>query len=158
MSLLAGVPDAGVRAIDAADADDLGQLVLLEAEGRAALDGQRGGERWLVEHPEIGDSWSQRCRAPGVDVVVGHIGDVVVGYLVAVLGSDRIVRIDQVWVTPAARENGFGDALLEIAIARARALGAVAVEGQALPGDRHTKNLYERAGIVARLITTYKTL
>jgi hypothetical protein len=36
--------------------------------------------------------------------------------------------------------------------------GAEAVEGQALPGDRHTKNLYERAGIVARLITTYKRL
>jgi hypothetical protein len=32
------------------------------------------------------------------------------------------------------------------------------VEGQALPGDRHTKNLYERAGIVARLITTFRRL
>jgi hypothetical protein len=34
----------------------------------------------------------------------------------------------------------------------------VAVEGQALPGDRQTKNLYERAGIVARLIVTFKWL
>lgn len=74
------------------------------------------------------------------------------------LGEDQIVRVDQVWVTPEARENGFGDALLELAIERARALGASAVEGQALPGDRHTKNLYERAGIVARLITTYRSL
>jgi len=32
------------------------------------------------------------------------------------------------------------------------------VEGQSLPGDRQTKNLYERAGIVARLITTYRDL
>ena len=39
-----------------------------------------------------------------------------------------------------------------------RRSGAVAVEGQALPGDRHTKNLYERAGIVARLITTFRRL
>ncbi len=76
----------------------------------------------------------------------------------AVLGVDRIVRIDQVWVTPDARENGFGDALLELAIERARARGAQAVEGESLPGDRHTKNLYERAGIVARLITTYREL
>ena len=31
--------------------------------------------------------------------------------------------------------------------------GRDGVEGQALPGDRETKNLYERAGITARLIT-----
>lgn len=158
MSLIATAPDAGVRAVDCDDADDIAQLALLEREGRAALDGQRGGERWLVEHPEIGPDWPDRCNADGTDVVVGHVGPVVVGYLVADLGSDHIVRVDQVWVTPEARENGFGDALLELAIERARGNGATAVEGQALPGDRHTKNLYERAGIVARLITTYKQL
>ena len=91
-------------------------------------------------------------------MVVAHIGDVVVGYLVADLGDDSIVRIDQVWVEPLARENGFGDHLLELAITRATERGAVAVEGQSLPGDRHTKNLFERARIVARLITTYREL
>ena len=89
---------------------------------------------------------------------VAHIERVVVGYLVAVLGPDHIVRVDQVWVTPEARELGFGDGMLAAAIAGAVERGAEAVEGQALPGDRHTKNLYERAGIVARLITTYKRL
>ena len=148
--------DPTVRPVDPLDADDLGQLELLEGEGRAALDGQRGGERWLIEHPPIADLWPQRCQDS--DVVVAHIDAVVVGYLVADLGADSIVRVDQVWVTPDARENGFGDALLELAIERARDNGAVAVEGQALPGDRHTKNLYERAGIVARLITTYRAL
>jgi ribosomal protein S18 acetylase RimI-like enzyme len=91
-------------------------------------------------------------------VYVAVIDDVVVGFLVADLGRDHVVRIDQVWVTPEARELGFGDELLATAIESARRRGAVAVEGQALPGDRHTKNLYERAGIVARLITTYKRL
>jgi ribosomal protein S18 acetylase RimI-like enzyme len=91
-------------------------------------------------------------------VWLAHIDDVVVGYLVADLGDDHIVRIDQVWVTPEARELGFGDALLDAAIEGARGRGAVAVEGQALPGDRQTKNLYERAGIVARLITTYRAI
>ena len=33
-----------------------------------------------------------------------------------------------------------------------------ALEGEALPGDRETKNLYERAGITARLITVSKSL
>jgi ribosomal protein S18 acetylase RimI-like enzyme len=90
------------------------------------------------------------------DVYLTVIDEVVVGYLVADLGADRVVRIDQVWITPEARELGFGDALLALAMSTARTNGAEAVEGQALPGDRHTKNLYERAGIVARLITTYK--
>ncbi|MEM1335409.1 MAG: GNAT family N-acetyltransferase [Actinomycetota bacterium] len=137
---------------------DLEQLRLLEADARAALDGQRGGERWLIEHPEIGSRWPERLTESSVDVIVAHIEDVVVGYLVAVLGDDQIIRVDQVWVDPGAREVGFGDEMLDTAIARAVARGAVAVEGQALPGDRHTKNLYERAGIVARLITTYRAL
>jgi hypothetical protein len=133
------VIDPTVRLADSHDADDVAQLKLLEREARLALVGQRGGERWLIEHPEIGERWVNRCDTD--DVWVGHMDDVVVGYMVALLGSDSIIRVDQVWITPEASERG-----------------AVAVEGQALPGDRHTKNLYERAGIVARLITTYKPL
>jgi GNAT superfamily N-acetyltransferase len=136
--------------------DDAEQLRELEREARAAVVDQRGGERWLVEHPPVGDHWATRCAES--DVYVGCIDEVVIAYLVAELGDDSIVRIDQVWVTPEARELGFGDELLAVAIETARGRGAVAVEGQALPGDRHTKNLYERAGIVARLITTYRRL
>ena len=148
--------DPVVRRAEPARPDDVTQLVLLEEEARAALADQRGGEQWLVEHPVIGSGWPERCRDS--DVYVAVIDDVVVGYLVADLGDDRVVRVDQVWVTPEARELGFGDQLLAVAIDAARSRGAVAVEGQALPGDRHTKNLYERAGIVARLITTFRRL
>lgn len=137
-------------------AGDHDQLRQLEREARDSLVGQRGGDRWLDEHPEVGDGWAERCT--DVDVYVGSIDDVVIAYLVAELGDDAIVRIDQVWVTPEARELGFGDELLATAIEAARQRGAIAVEGQALPGDRHTKNLYERAGIVARLITTFRRL
>ncbi len=148
--------DPTVRAADPANGDDLAQLALLEREARAALVGQRGGDRWLLEHPAVDDAWGHRCVVS--DVYVAVIDDVVVGFLVAELGRDHVVRVDQVWVTPEARELGFGDELLATAIASARGRGAVAVEGQALPGDRQTKNLYERAGIVARLITTFKPL
>lgn len=147
--------DPTVRIADPGDADDLAQLELLQLEARAALVGQRGGDRWLLEHPAV-VSWAERCAS--ADVWVAHIGGVLVGYLIAITGDDLVVRVDQVWVTPEARELGFGDGLLETAIAHAMQQGATAVEGQALPGDRHTKNLYERAGIVARLITTFRTL
>ncbi len=145
--------DPIVRRADPANGDDLVALELLEHEARGALVGQRGGDRWLIEHPQIED-WAARCGTSDVHVAV--IDDIVVGYLVADLGDDQVLRIDQVWVTPEARELGFGDALLAEAIAESRTRGAIAVEGQALPGDRHTKNLYERAGIVARLITTFR--
>jgi ribosomal protein S18 acetylase RimI-like enzyme len=142
--------------VRAATSDDQDALRELELEARGALSDQRGGEVWLGEHPLIGDGWSSRCHDG--DVFVGTIDDVVIGYIVAELGADAVVRIDQVWVTPEARELGFGDELLALAISSAQARGATAVEGQALPGDRHTKNLYERAGIVARLITTFRRL
>lgn len=145
--------DPTVRPASAADSE---QLVELESEARAALVDQRGGARWLSEHPPVADAWVSRCAES--DVLVGHIDDVVVAYVVADLGSDLILRIDQIWVTPQARELGFGDELLSSAIERGRRRGAVGVEGQALPGDRQTKNLYERAGIVARLITTFRWL
>ncbi len=96
---------------------DQHELRLLELEARAALVGQRGGDRWLDEHPLIGGGWGARCDS--ADVVVGTIDDVVIGYLVAELGADKIVRIDQVWVTPEARELGFGDEMLATAIASA---------------------------------------
>ena len=149
------VIDPTVRRCDG-DAGDVAQLRELEAEARAALTDQRGGARWLIEHPPVGDGWTQRCST--ADVWLAHIGDVVVGYLVAELGDDRVLRIDQVWVSAAAREIGFGDALLAAATESGRQRGAIAIEGQSLPGDRQTKNLYERAGIVARLITTYREL
>lgn len=142
--------------VRAAAVDDQDALRALELEARAALHDQRGGEVWLGEHPLIGDGWGDRCR--NGEVFVGTIDGVVIGYIVAELGVDAVVRIDQVWVTPQARELGFGDELLATAISSAQARGATAVEGQALPGDRHTKNLYERAGIVARLITTFRRL
>ncbi len=82
---------------------------------------------------------------------------VVVGYLVLDVDG-AVATVDQVYVRPEARELGFGDALLAAATGHAAAdAGAAILEGHALPGDRHTKNLYERAGITARLITVSPT-
>ncbi|MET0324501.1 MAG: GNAT family N-acetyltransferase [Ilumatobacteraceae bacterium] len=136
-------------------ADDAVPLAFLEGEARAALVDTRGGNRWLEEHPVITPGWVDAVSARDVFVaVLAFTGDpeVVVGYLVLDVDG-TIARVDQVYVTAEARELGFGDALLELATEVARATGAVVLEGQALPGDRQTKNLYERAGITARLIT-----
>ncbi len=54
--------DPTVRRANRGDADDVSQLELLEAEARTALVDQRGGQRWLVEHPEIGGAWKISMR------------------------------------------------------------------------------------------------
>jgi len=134
---------------------DIAQLVALEHEARATLVDQRGGRRWLETHPERGDAW--RFIVAAGDVVVAHIDEVVVGYLVAEYAV-RIARVDEVYVTPAAREIGFGDAMIAAVIENGRGRGCELIEGEALPGDRETKNLYERAGITARLITVSRRI
>ena len=90
----------------------------------------------------------------------GDDEDVVVAVLVADLVDDPmpVVRIDQVFVATEARELGFGDALVAAAMEWGRVVGAVLIEAETLPGDRNLKNLYERAGVTARLITVSKRL
>ena len=135
---------------------EIDQLELLEAEARASLIEQRGGARWLETHSARRvDQWRTALEA-GL-VYVADLDGVMVGYLVLDRSSD-VARIDEVYVSPGAREVGFGDALVETAVEAARAAGCRAIEGEALPGDRNTKNLYERAGITARLITVAKQL
>ena len=117
--------------------------------------------RWLQEHHLIGERWPTRLADDQVFVAVLDFDDgtpeLVVGYLVLEL-SLPIATVDQVYVIPDARELGFGDALLDVATAAAVDAGAHVIEGFALPGDRNTKNLYERAGITARLITVSRPL
>ena len=139
--------DPDVRCAQPADAD---QLRWLESVARDALVDQRGGQRWLATHPERGASWEAVIASS--TVFVAHIDAVVVGYLVASRHGE-VLQVDDVFVLDEARELGFGDELLAAAIADGRASGMRLLEAHALPGDRNTKNLYERAGIKARLIT-----
>lgn len=129
-----------------ATADDVGEIVWLESIARSALSEQRGGPRWLSTHPE-----HRGVPPDGASIFVATIGGAVIGYLVHEVDGS-IARILDVFVHPEARELGFGDELLAAALTAARAAGATLLEGEALPGDRDTKNLYERAGIKARLI------
>jgi GNAT superfamily N-acetyltransferase len=136
-----------------AAAGDRAELTALEAAARSAVAEQRGGVRWLDEHAPHGPAWTAiGDTTAGAAVLVALLDDVPVGYLVQVADGE-VVRIVDVYVRPEAREVGFGDELLAAGVARARAAGAAWFEGAALPGDRETKNLYERAGITARLIT-----
>ncbi len=110
--------DPVVRPARQADVD---ALRLLEGEARAALVDARGGTRWLDEHPEVGAEWPDALEEHQVFVAVLDVeeAEVVVGYLVLDVAG-TVARIDQVFVTPGAREVGFGDALIEGAEGAAR--------------------------------------
>lgn len=137
------------EAVRAAIPDDAADLAELERAARASVADQRGGARRLAEVPEVGD-WSEAVVEED-RVWVATIDDVVVGYLELIIGGE-IAEVRQVWVQPEAREVGLGDSLLEHAVDAARRRRCTVLEGTALPGDRDTKNLYERAGITARKI------
>ena len=143
---------------------DLASLVAIDEAARSALVDHRGGEAWLAEHPALSTVLASEVGASAVvdHSVVGVIDDVIVGFAVGEIDEDPrrggIMRVDRVHVVAEARELGFGDALLATLIGIGRDRGCRFVEGQALPGDRETKNLYERAGITARLITVSRRL
>jgi len=139
--------------------DDLAVIIELDATAREVVASQRGGRNWLVEHAParflhadelIDHSW------------VGTLDEHVVGFLRCTIEDvpqhGMVCSVERVFVDENARELGFGDALLQQAIHYATNSGCVAIEGNALPGDRETKNLYERAGIVARKIIVSRPL
>jgi len=130
--------------------DDVELVTYLEAIAREAIVDQRGGAALLAEQPAV-VSWADLVDDDQHPVWVGDIDSTPVGYLEAVRLGDTL-RVQQVFVHHGARELGLGDALLAAAVEHARRTGCTTLEGSALPGDRLTKNLYERAGITARKI------
>lgn len=126
---------------------DISALDELEAEARHAVLSTRGGQRWCEVVPARTGRWLEGDTV----VFLAVLEHVPVGYLVVRCGE--VAEVESVWVTPGAREVGFGDWLLEAALNAAIEAGSRLLEGTALPGDRDLKNLFERAGIVARAIT-----
>ena len=136
--------DPVVREFTAADEPAVYELADI---ARESIREARGGARWIETHPL--PEWTN----PEVSVLVADLDGLVVGYLVGRLSSGDVLMVDEVFVLEEARELGFGDALVEEIQRIGRQRGAQRMEAEALPGDRDTKNLWERAGITARLIT-----
>ncbi len=140
---------------------DVDVLKVLESEAQRSLKEFRGADRFSIEVPEIASKWSEVLNDGSVFVVVGCIDTVAMGYLVARKSGqskNMIATIERVFVTRDARNLGVGDSLVSATLIWAREQKLTALDGLALPGDRETKNLYERSGLVARLITVTKDL
>jgi GNAT superfamily N-acetyltransferase len=77
---------------------------------------------------------------------------------IALVQGQRIATVVRVFVTAPARQVGIGDALINASKDAARQRGCVRIDALSLPGDRETKNLYERNGLTARLIVAANDL
>lgn len=89
--------------------------------------------------------------------IVAVINDEIVGSLswVDVDGRRDIVHL---YVVPECRGVGVGDALMEELLNSARRDRMLSVTSTVLPGDRESKNMMERHGLVARAIQVEKEL
>ncbi len=126
---------------------DVAELTNLEEMARRGIADERGGERLLEVTPARAEQWF----VEGYVTLVALIDDVPVGFLS--MRTGEISSIEGVFVHPGAREIGSGDALGDAARSIAKERGSRRLEAIALPGDRETKNLYERAAITAKAIT-----
>ena len=104
--------------------------------------------------------WQERHATPEMHrsmVFVAEISGYVVGFLLATMRDD-VMEIFEVHVDESARGVGAGDALVAFAVDAARIDGANSVIADALPGDRDTKNLFERAGLISQRLMMRKEL
>lgn len=142
-----------------AQSADAATLRLLETEARDQLTKFRGGERLGLEISIVGDHWNERIESNDWMVFVAGFDDEALGYMcVNFAPPTGSPLIETVYVTGGARQLGLGDGLVTAAIAECRQRGAAEIDAYALPGDRETKNLFERSGLTARLLIASKNI
>lgn len=138
---------------------DVEELQRFETEARSKLEMFRGGVRLANEVPEVGSQWGERIESPRWTVFVAGLDEVAMGYLcIDFEAQSDAPLIEAVYVTSDARELGLGDAMVSAAIEECLRHGADAIDAYALPGDRETKNLFERSGLTARLLIVTKKI
>lgn len=141
-----------VRSADSADATVIAGLL---ADADREMSSFRGGDVLRRELPGDVDPAANAAGEP-IRLVCEMDGETI-GYLIAATEASTITVV-RVYVAAAARGHGCGDAMISMLIDEARLRGAERVDGWALPGDRETKNLYERNGLTARAIIASRRL
>ena len=90
--------------------------------------------------------------------LIAGVGETSMGALEVEKISEQQWMIRFVYVQADCREIGIGDALMQHIVRHAQASGVSFIESSAQPGDRATKNLFERHGLVAQTIIVGKLL
>lgn len=148
-----------------ATADDLARIAELSQQAVEELRAQRGGQVW--SHREARAEPLEVALHGVLDpvdglVLAGRIDDAIVGYAVARVEELRDGRllavVDDIYVEPDARGVGVGEVLMDALVVWAGEQGCSGIDAIVLPGNRETKNFFERFGLTARAILVHRTL
>jgi ribosomal protein S18 acetylase RimI-like enzyme len=149
----------------AAMPSDLTELVRLAELAATTVTPVRGGRMHLQlarRQPPLLTSFQADLEDPRAVVVVGAIDSVVVGYGAAVVvdlpDGSTVASVTDLFVEPAGRGVGIGELVMDALVAWAQDHGCEAIDAVALPGDRETKNFFERFGLTARAIVVHRRL
>lgn len=134
-----------------ADIQDLPALAILETQCAAESQSFRGSAELVAETPFIGINFDAVLGEVGRCVLVIESSREVCGYADMKV-SNAAAMIQRIYISALARELGAGATLIDELKNVAKALGCTRIDAYALPGDRLTKNLFERAGMKARLL------
>ena len=128
-------------------------LVIDSFEQQAVIEGRnyRGFSQLLRDAPLVGGELPAILNSTDQYVlIIDHHGDAQ-GFAHVDIHRE-VATIRRIYITTNARNLGAGSMLLHAAREEAKRRGCKQVDAIALPGDRLTKNLYERANMKARLL------
>ena len=142
---------------------DRPRLVVLADDERSLAIPRRGGDLWSRRESRPTPVGEALDRSFSHDfVVAGTILDYVVGFgigRVEVLrDGSRLGVVDDLFVEEPARSVGVGEVIMNLLVEWFRSQECFGVDALALPGDRATKNFFERFGMKARLLTAHSPL
>jgi GNAT superfamily N-acetyltransferase len=144
-----------------ATAADLGSVEALWRQAVSELDGQRGGALLagsLLRRRPVGEMLADAVQRDDMVVVLGTADDAEVGVASAHCDRDRrepVGVIDTIYVDPAARQIGVGEAMVNLLVQWCSSQGCVGVDAPALPGSRPAKAFFETHGFVTRLLVMH---
>ena len=145
--------------------DDLARLGQLAALAVAQQSELKGGVVWArreARQAPFEERLAEEIGSPRAQVLVGTLDDAVLGYGVAVVeevpDGGLLGIVTDLYVEPGGREVGIGEVVMDGLLEWCRTQGCFGVDSLALPGDRSTKNFFERFGLVARAIVVHRKL
>jgi GNAT superfamily N-acetyltransferase len=144
---------------------DVPRLAALCRQALAEMAPARGGAVFVQREAQaepLEERFAAALADPTKAMFAGIFDAVMLGYAAV---TDETLRdgsslavVTDLYVEPAAREVGVGEALMDALIEWATVRGCAGVDATALPGDRLTKNFFESNGFTARLLIMHRRL
>lgn len=137
--------------VRSAQLQDAPAIAALEEQCVQESGNYRGSSQLLAEVPPVGQHVERHLNDSQHKILVIESAGEICGYADMEL-ANAVAVVRRIYVHNAARELGAGATLIEQLRASAKLHGCTRIDAYALPGDRLTKNLFERAGMKARLL------